>query len=62
MTFTEALKELGARITCGDRWAVINDNGLFVVYERTRYARKTTEIVVTADESAAVTALLNEGD
>ena len=62
MKFTEALKELGVRITSGDRWAVANEDGTFTVYERTPYMRKTVRVFVGTDEDAAVAALLNEGD
>ena len=62
MKIKEALKEIGVRIVSEDRWAIVNGDDLFVVYEHIPYSHKTTEIIKTSNEDAAMAALLDEGD
>lgn len=65
MNIKEALlKEIGLRVSNGDRWLVIDEvyrlGGEFVVYERTYRAKRTTEVYRGEDEEEAVKILLNK--
>jgi hypothetical protein len=60
MTIQDALKESNLRIISGYRWLVRESDGLYVVYERKPYAKKTTIIICTDSEERAVAALLGD--
>ncbi len=62
MTIQDALKESNPHIISGYRWRwlVCESDGLYVVYERKLYAKKTTIIICTDSEERAVAALLGD--
>ncbi len=58
MNIYEALKTTNSRISYGFRWLIITDDGVYLVFERRPYAKKTTVVYEGTDESAACQALL----
>lgn len=60
LTVLDALRSPGIRLSNGDKWLVIDDDGIFVVYQRKYNAKKTEIIVATVDEHKAVAALMDE--
>lgn len=66
MNITDALLEIGVRISCGNRWLVKDElyrlGGEFVVLERLPYVKKTTEVYRGTDEEEAVRLLLNKDE
>ncbi len=58
MNIYEALETLNVRVATGYRWLILNEGGLWIVYERLPYAKKTTLLYEGTDESAACQALL----
>lgn len=62
-TIIDVLKsdDISTRITVGHRWLVWHSfSQEWAVYEAKRYARNTTEIVTTPDESLAVAYLIGD--
>lgn len=58
MNIYKTLETLNVRVTSGYRWLILNDGGLWVVYERLPYAKKTAVVYEGTSESAACQALL----
>ena len=60
MRFYEALQNHDLRISANNgRWLCGDGDGTWVVYERKPYAKKTTIIISTRDEEAALKVLLD---
>ena len=62
MTILDALRQefSQVRVSCGDRWLVVNDDGKFVVYSHPYGAKKTRTLLTTINEDAAVACLLGK--
>jgi hypothetical protein len=64
MSILEVLKNENARLSCGWRWLVIDEEysklGEFVVYERKPNARKTKLVFRGTDERQACLALTED--
>lgn len=63
MTITNAMKlETSLRVSNGNRWLVWDSTpvGMWVVYERKAYAKKTTTLIKTTNEELAVKKLLED--
>lgn len=61
MTINDLLQsdDYSTRITVGWRW-LIGDNGFWKVYERKPYAKTTTTLCITKDETEAVARLIED--
>jgi len=60
MTLKDVLLQVNTRITVGNKWLVINDDGLFEVYEHRYRARNTKLLVTTDDQDLACRTLIDE--
>jgi hypothetical protein len=61
LTLLEALKErIGLRVTNGDKWLVVSEDGEFIVYYRPYAAKKTRTLIETCDEKEAVAVLIGD--
>jgi hypothetical protein len=61
MKIAEMLQEkiYNARVSCEDKWLVWND-GLWIIYQRKMYEKKTKLIFETNSEDLAVARLLED--
>lgn len=64
MNITSALMKTFARVTCGDRWLIYDQEAeTWIVYERKYMAKKTKTIIETPIQDEAVEELLKgEGE
>lgn len=57
MSFEDVLNEIGARLTLGNSWLVL-DNDIYVVYRREFGEKKTKLLIETEDREKALKTLI----